>query len=218
MTPFITLLNSVKKITVLTLVVLVSQIVFSQNQNAFIHLKNGKTLQGYVDITNSGNIKYSVDEESKEQKTFTYKDVKQLDLFHNDDIIVFLYKNVNNLNKAPEYKLMEVLLLGKVSLYRVHNFGRYDSSSGGSMTLQGFSYGGSQWAKYSVNNYYVSKNNGTVEKLATTGTLFAKSFKKSASEYFNDCPDLVQKIKDYTFTKKDITEIVMFYNESCNSL
>jgi len=219
MTRLLLHLDSLKKIACIVLIVLVSNIGFSQNQNALIHLKNGRTLQGYVDITNSGNIKYSVNEESKEQKTFTYKDVKQLDLFHNEDIIVFLYKNINDLSKSPDFKLMEVILLGKVSLYRVHNFGSYDGG-GVPYNNQGFSYGGSgnYGGRYSINNYYVSKNGGITEKLATTGTLFTKSFKKSASEYFSDCPELVQKIQDYTFTKKDIEQMVLFYNESCGSL
>ena len=219
MAQFLSHFDSLKKIACIILIVLVSNIGFSQSQNALVHLKNGRTLQGYVDITNSGNIKYSVDQESKEQKTYTHKEVRQLDLFHHDNIIVFLYKNVKDNTQAPDYKLMEVLLLGKVSLYRVHNFGSYDGG-GISYNNQGFSYGGSgnYGGRYSINNYYVSKDNGIVEKLATTGTLFTKNFKTSASKYFSDCPELVQKIQDYTFTKKDIEEIVLFYNESCGSL
>ena len=173
MAQFLSHFDSLKKIACIILIVLVSNIGFSQSQNALVHLKNGRTLQGYVDITNSGNIKYSVDQESKEQKTYTHKEVRQLDLFHHDNIIVFLYKNVKDNTQAPDYKLMEVLLLGKVSLYRVHNFGSYDGG-GISYNNQGFSYGGSgnYGGRYSINNYYVSKDNGIVEKLATTGTLF----------------------------------------------
>jgi len=219
MTRLLLYFDSFKKIACIALIALVSNIGFSQSQNALIHLKNGRTLQGYVNITNSGNIKYSVNEESKEQKTFTHKDVKQLDLFHNNKIIVFLYKNVKGNKQAPDYKLMEVLLLGKVSLYRVLNFGSYADGMNITQNINGFSIGSSgRWEKYSVSNYYVSKDGGITKKLTTTGTLFTKSFKKVTSEYFSDCPELVQKIQDYTFTKKDIEKIVLFYNESCVSL
>ncbi len=114
---------------------------------------------------------------------------------------------------------MEVLLIGKVSLYKVHNFEYYDFRSDAMYVQNGFGSGNiGPYGKYSINNYYVSKDNGIAKKLTTTGTLFVKNFKKPASDYFSDCPELVQKIQSYKFTKKDIEKIVLFYNESCRSL
>ncbi len=40
-------------------------------------------------------------------------------------------------------------------------------------------------------------------------------FKKRASEYFNDCPDLVSKINDKKYRRKDLEALVRFYNSNC---
>ncbi|WP_179008560.1 hypothetical protein [Winogradskyella forsetii] len=43
-----------------------------------------------------------------------------------------------------------------------------------------------------------------------------KSFKKSAQEYFGDCPALCAKIEKNVFRRKDAEKIAEFYNSSCN--
>jgi hypothetical protein len=45
-----------------------------------------------------------------------------------------------------------------------------------------------------------------------------KSFKKRAKAYFEDCPELVYKIENETFKRKDLVEIAVFYNSNCNKL
>lgn len=42
-----------------------------------------------------------------------------------------------------------------------------------------------------------------------------KSFKKSATEYFKDCPSLVSKINDTKYRRKDLEDLVKFYNINC---
>jgi hypothetical protein len=42
-----------------------------------------------------------------------------------------------------------------------------------------------------------------------------KSFKKRAKAYFEDCPELVYKIENETFKRKDLVKIAAFYNSNC---
>ncbi|MEP5340489.1 MAG: hypothetical protein ABJL44_02760 [Algibacter sp.] len=42
-----------------------------------------------------------------------------------------------------------------------------------------------------------------------------KSFKKRASEYFKDCPNLILKIESKIYTRKDSKAIIKFYNDNC---
>lgn len=43
-----------------------------------------------------------------------------------------------------------------------------------------------------------------------------KSFKKRAIAYFEDCPELILKIENDVFRKKDLVEIAEFYNSNCH--
>uniref|UniRef100_UPI00404753FD hypothetical protein n=1 Tax=Mariniflexile sp. TaxID=1979402 RepID=UPI00404753FD len=42
-----------------------------------------------------------------------------------------------------------------------------------------------------------------------------KSFKKRASEYFSDCSSLVSKIEDEKYNRKDLEDLVNYYNANC---
>lgn len=42
-------------------------------------------------------------------------------------------------------------------------------------------------------------------------------FKKEMSEYFADCPSLVALIQEKEFKRRDLSEIVMFYNTRCTA-
>ncbi|WMI69999.1 hypothetical protein [Mangrovimonas sp. YM274] len=66
-------------------------------------------------------------------------------------------------------------------------------------------------------SYYVGHGNSDqIETLYTRGLPFSKSFKRSMKNYFNDCPELLEKVENEEFTKKNISEILSFYN--CNYL
>ena len=43
------------------------------------------------------------------------------------------------------------------------------------------------------------------------------SFRKDMTEYFSDCPALVEKIEDKDFRKSDLEMMVNFYNSNCSN-
>ena len=42
------------------------------------------------------------------------------------------------------------------------------------------------------------------------------SFKTRVERYFSDCPELIEKVNNKTFTKYTIPEMIIFYNDYCN--
>ena len=43
------------------------------------------------------------------------------------------------------------------------------------------------------------------------------SFKTRVERYFSDCPELIEKVNNKTFTKYNIPEMIIFYNDYCGN-
>ncbi len=63
-------------------------------------------------------------------------------------------------------------------------------------------------------NYYTLRKGEPVATEIKSNNIF-KNFKKDASYFFSDCKGLVSKIENKEFRRKDIAEIVTYYNTSC---
>lgn len=64
-------------------------------------------------------------------------------------------------------------------------------------------------------HYYVLRSG---EKIATPiylKQIISNNFKKTALEYFKDCENVTDKIKKKEFWKKNIPEMVEYYNNNC---
>jgi len=65
-------------------------------------------------------------------------------------------------------------------------------------------------------SYYIGrKEDDKVEHLFDQGLPLSKNFKKAMKEKFDDCPALIDKVDDKTFTKKDVVQVLYFYNTYC---
>ncbi|MEZ4852991.1 hypothetical protein [Flavobacterium sp.] len=53
------------------------------------------------------------------------------------------------------------------------------------------------------------------EKCAAFGYI-GNSFKKFINNYFKDCQKLISKVENKEFKKKNLEEIVEFYNSNCH--
>jgi len=62
-----------------------------------------------------------------------------------------------------------------------------------------------------VTSYVVQKGNGEFKKLPTI------EFRYEMTTYFNDCPELVTKLEEKVFRKRDRVKIVEFYNANCHN-
>lgn len=197
-----------KLLFILTLLITLSS--FGQDQKAIIYFRNGTELKGLASITDSGSkIRFKKAEKAK-KIIYDSQKVDKIVIRENDKDVLYQYKIIKNKKKPL---LLEPIKEGKVTLYKIVNQG-YNPS-----VYTGNGYGSGGWSNgnyYSISSYYVSKDNGNIViHLGEKGTIFTKNFKKAASEYFNDCSELVEKIQSKEFRKRDIVEIVEYYNGNC---
>lgn len=185
----------------------------SQNQEAILYLRNGDTIHGLAKITDFGKIKFRYNKKSTKKK-YDGKTLKKFEIYEKDtyQLVTYCYKLVQNKRFFSNSVLMKLVTEGKINLYTMTStvtapigFG----SAGG----MGF---GMNIISNSFDHYYVCRGNSDfVIELATVGSFFGKNFIKAASEYFSDCPDLVKKIENKVYKKRDIEEIIRFYNAKC---
>lgn len=179
----------------------------AQKQKATLFFTNGTSIKGYAKIKGSDEIKFKITKNS-DKKIYDYTTVSKITIRNNDDDVTYFYKTIKNKKKPI---LLEVLEIGEITLYR-------DLTQGYSAGMPiagsaGMTFGG---GSYTISSYYVErKNDNIIYHLGDKGNLFSKNFKKAAIEYFKDCTSLVKKIENKELKKKDVIEIVEFYNENC---
>lgn len=195
------------KLVVFTAILLLSYYTEAQRTRAKLIYKDGKEVKGFGKLIGNNRVKFKASRKDKPQK---------LDFSLFDRVYIYssgyaaIYTELSVKNKIDK-KIVEIMTEGdKVNLYRIASVGY--STMGSPM---GFGGAPTMTYAYSINNFYVMKNG---DKLAThlgSNQLFSKNFKKAASEYFKDCPSLVEKIKTKEFKKRDLKTIIDYYNEDC---
>jgi len=205
--------KNMKKIILFIGIILISLNCNSQNQKATLYLKTGDTIHGLAKIKAFGKIKFRYNKKSKKVIYFPGQLIK-FDIIQQGSKTTNIYKYVQGNQLSTSRKCMTLITEGKIDLYRVSvsvTHAPMGFGGGGMGRMGGMTMG------YSMDNYYVSKDDSdVVTKLTIVGTFFGKNFKKAASEYFSDCQDLVDRIQNKTYRKRDIEEIVRFYNTKCN--
>lgn len=196
-----------KKIILFIGIILFSLNSNSQNQKATLYLKNGDTIQGLAYITAFGEIKFRNNKKSK-KLIYSPDKIIKFELNERDSKNTYIYKSVQGEQRSSSLKPMILITEGKIDLYRI-------TESGASAPM-GFGDMAGMNGSYSRDTYYVSRDDSdNVTKLTTEGTLFGKNFKKVASEYFFDCKILVYYIQKGIYRKRNIEDIVKFYNAKC---
>ncbi|NQY07420.1 MAG: hypothetical protein HRT68_14800 [Flavobacteriaceae bacterium] len=171
-----------------------------------IVFKNGTVKTGKIGFKffNSQKIKLKKDDNSEELidvKTIKY--IEQLNP-KNETIIKSIFMPVKIEGK---FKKMIVLMEGDVMLLGLQ---RYKAS----MTENGFDPSNG----HSTSDYYILRDGEEFATfLASFSHIGGKSFKKVVKEYFKDCPKLVEKALNKEFKKKHYKEVVMYYNNNCDS-
>ncbi|MDO8317163.1 MAG: hypothetical protein Q7T12_06545 [Flavobacterium sp.] len=202
------LVFNLKKV-IIALFLLVFSIGFSQNQRCTIYLKDNTSVTGLGKIKTDGNIKFKVNSES-ESSIYEAALIDRIEMNEKGTNETYKYKKLNNNFE----QWLKVIIEGRVNLYKSDVSGMY-FAPGAMNTAGGFggmSYGGGG----NVTHYYINhEGESEVFKITSFGNI-SKNFKNAASDFFKDCPVLVKKIQNKTYTKNDIEEVVEFYNENCN--
>lgn len=185
----------------LLLLSLMACCVFGTAQKTKVELTflDGTTKEGLGKFMSNDIIKFKIDKKSKSQNIHLSK-LSKVITHETVNPTTHVYLKVTE--SIKERRLVE-LFTGKVSLYSKQEKGALPPGMGGGI--------------HDIDNYYVKKKNEEKATHLGSNLLFTKNFKKAASEYFKDCPDLVTKIQNKEFTKRNLFKMVSFYNHNCQN-
>jgi len=185
------------------------QTITGQKCEATLYFKDGTVLKGYGKLKINGVVKFrkTLDEKPKKHDFVV---LEKMETTINEDSKVFVQVKVKNKEKL---EILDLEIKGKLNLYIKINQGYNHNFSGnfeqGGMSIPtGVNF-------YSIQNYYVKRKDENQAFHLGSNQAFSKNFKKAASLYFSDCPELVNKIENKVYKKKDLKRIIKFYNENC---
>ena len=179
--------------------------IFSQDyKEATIIFNDSTSVKGFGEIKNN-TIYFKVKQEDKPSK-WSYDIAKGLVFSGYGYSEKYEYVKFEK-NRDP--RIMEVMEEGKLFLYKYSNLisnngTNLDTSVSGKMPnhMSGF--------ENFTETFYVKRKDA---KLALDITF---SFKSRARIYFSDCEKIIEKINSGKFTKKNIPEMIYYYNDYCD--
>ncbi|KFF19825.1 hypothetical protein [Flavobacterium hydatis] len=191
------------KLTFQLLFIFLSNITFSQDyREATIIFNDSSRVKGFGEIIGN-TIYFKLKQEAKPEK-WSYDIAKGLLYSGYGYSEKYEYVKFEN-NKKP--KLMEVIEEGKLTLYKDSKAIYRDDSKffeDGKFLSRRYS------TTYSKQIYYVKRKNA---EFATDITF---SFKFRSKIFFSDCKQIIEKINNGKFHKKNIPEMIYYYNDYCD--
>jgi hypothetical protein len=180
---------------------------YAQSTKAILTFKDGSVLEGLGKLKGAEKVKFRKNKKTKAAK-YHFSDLESVKIFTVDEANTYVYLLDKQKNK---FRVLEEVLKGKVSLYRIVSRGNHGGFGGFGTNGMTFSVSTS----FSIKSFYVRKSGeDSISNLGST-SLFSKNFKKAASNYFKDCPKLVTKIQHKEYRKRDIRAMIEFYNSNC---
>lgn len=182
---------------------------FGQKTRAELIFKDGSLLEGIAEPIHSYNIKFKKDLNAKKQY-FSFDEVDTLKVYYDLEPTIYVLVKIK---KGYVPKVLELARSGKnVVHYRnilpVKTLPvAIPSNDGGSFMIGGGISRGT--------HSYVRKPYEEEAVHLASSNWISKNFKNTASNFFSDCPELVEKIQNGEFKKRDLKEIIDFYNTKC---
>jgi hypothetical protein len=182
--------------------VLFINVTFSQDyREATIVFNDSTSIKGFAEIKNN-EIYFKLKQEDKPDK-WSYDIAKGI-IFSGYGFSEKLEYLKSGKNSKP--KILEVIEEGNINLYRESRM--YYTSNGN--TTAGKLPTNFSTYEFTTETFYVKKKS---EEFATD---ISFSFKTTAKKYFSDCEKIIEKIKNGKFTRKNIPDMVFYYNEYCD--
>tara|TARA_R110002072_G_scaffold274791_3_gene435753 strand:+ start:5541 stop:6104 length:564 start_codon:yes stop_codon:yes gene_type:complete len=175
-----------------------SFIVFSQEKGHTIHTKSGATFFTKKYSTHKDDISFT---SNKKRQNVSYSQLDKIVYTGKKEKHNFIKKYIQYSDNAGT--LMVELVEGNVSLYTRSEMVATGSGPMGPTFTNSITY-------------YVKRTNEKIAVNIGINDLF-KSYKKTSTDFFSDCPKLVSKLENKEFKKKEIEEVVIFYNENCSN-
>lgn len=170
-----------------------------RREKAKLYFKDGTELVGFAKIKSKKLNFYKEKRKGKVVK-YNFEDLKYFEIKYDGKYVSFYYKKIKGKDRSM---LMELITTGKVILYRraVSQKGDIHTFNGGIGTPMGM--------PDKKISYYMAKNE-TDDVIK-----FKQKFKKEAKAFFKDCKQLVELIGTKNYRRKDILDIVDYYNNDC---
>ncbi len=211
-----------------------------------IELKSGEILKGFIKLKNSAfDVRFKETESQKKASKVKFKEIKEMitvedslykrkfyykktdkskflsfvelihkgktDVYINNSIDLDLFYSKNKYISAEEWmqRMKDDFLFRNTNhLEMFDNYFALNNSIG---------VAGGGLIDVSKIDYFLYKSTDkTLIHIGSKGNFLYKNFKKTASKYFEDCPELVEKIKLRKLKLKHLTEILNFYNINCS--
>lgn len=176
--------------------------VYSQKNGVVLIFKDGSRLKGLGKKLSNGTMKYRKNKKEK-ARFIDLKDVEKIKIYKKDGVYFRAYKKIKGTSK---YKYLELIEEGKLTIYRKFKPVYLPADRNGQPLY---------FFEKNLVDYYVQREGEEeVTPLISSG-FFSVNFKKVALDYFSDCKELIDKIKQEELTKDDFSLIVDFYNYEC---
>lgn len=170
--------------------------------------EDGTSMNGYAKFYTK-SFSYRADENER-FKRFKMLDFETIRIFSEDNDTK-TYKRIK-VDDRKKPKMLILLVEGPVSLY-LEERQIYSSGYGAGLGVSGNTGQGIGGTSYSYSRLYLKRNNN--QNAIHIGSVSKKKFKGVITNYFKDCPDLVKKVDAGEYSKKELKEIVEFYNNKC---
>jgi len=179
----------------------------AQKFKAELIFKNGDAIIGLGEPAQKNLIRFRKEKKAKKE-FFTFEEVDTLKVYYDFNPTIFVYQRI----KGRVYpNVLELADVGKnVIFYRDNTQGYMTFSNVGAMNGMG------RGRTVNLTHSFVRKTNDDMATHLGSNDWISKNFKKAASNFFSDCPQLVKKIENKELKKKNLMEIIDFYNNSCD--
>jgi len=179
----------------------------AQKTKATLIFKDGTKMEGYGKRIIGDRIKFKTDKKARTRK-YHFSELEKAIILDGDYYSTYVYLGV----KQDNFKVFKELAVGKVNLYLLETSGYSGPMYVGGAGNTGGWVGGQG---YQIKNLFVQRYGQNELIHLGSNQLFTKNFKKAATAFFKDCPELAKKIQDKTYRKSDIKNVVEFYNNQC---
>jgi len=187
---------------------LLSHVLVAQGNKVELIKEDGTILKGYAKIHNKSlSYRQNMDERYKRFKMLDFVTIH----IHSKDEGKNTYKRID-INGRKKPKMMIPVVEGAVALYREESK-VYTSGYGAGIGFHGNagqSFGGTS---YAYKRLYLKR--GSNERAIRINVSSKNKFKNAIERYFRSCPELIDKVETGEFSKKQLKEIVEFYNNHC---
>lgn len=207
------------------IIVFSASVLIGQKRLSRITFKDGTVVNGFAKFLEEGKEITFFSDKDSEPVVYSYLNIEKVEMMKGNEKATYEYIQVIN---QGTHKLAELLKEGRVNLYKFSYeetgwgtvnlgiIGHDVSASGGPIIVtttfsNRFEYG---YYKRTYKDLCVKRDDEEMARYFKDNSLGA-SFKQLGAYYFQDCPELAEKIRNGKLKLGKLATIVDYYNNFC---